>query len=85
MAKVDSDSARIQPLEIVDRDDHRARRGQRAQNSQRRDRHRSPVRWSTLDLCSEERSVQLALLRGRQIRKLKVKKVTQRRVGESGL
>jgi hypothetical protein len=58
----------IQPLDIVDRDDHRIGRGQRAQNSQRRDRHRSLVRWSTLDLCSEERGVQRALLRSRQIR-----------------
>jgi hypothetical protein len=59
---------RIQPLDIVDCDHHRIGRGQRAQHSQRRDRHRSLVRWSALDLCSEERSVQRAFLRSRQIR-----------------
>jgi hypothetical protein len=58
----------IQPLDIVDGDDQRTGRGQRAQNSQRRDRHRSLVRWSTLDVCSEQRGVQRALLRSREIR-----------------
>jgi hypothetical protein len=58
---------RIQPLDVVDRDDHRIGRGQRAQHSQRCDRHRSLVRWSTFDLSSEERGVQRALLRSREI------------------
>jgi hypothetical protein len=58
----------IQPLDIVDRDDDRTRSGQRAHNPQRRDRHRSLVRWSTLHLCSEKRSVQRALLGSRELR-----------------
>jgi hypothetical protein len=57
----------IQPLDIIDRENHRTGCGQRAQNPQRRDRHGSLVRWSTLDLSSEERRVQGALLRGREI------------------
>jgi hypothetical protein len=59
---------RVQPLDIVDRDDQRSGRGQRAQDAQGRERHRSLVRWSTLDLCSEERGVQRASLRRGQIR-----------------
>jgi hypothetical protein len=59
---------RIQPPDIVDREDHRTGGGQRAQDAQRGERHRPLVRWSTLDLCSEERGVQGALLRRREIR-----------------
>ena len=59
---------RIEPLDVVDRDDHRTGRGQRTQRPLRRDRDRPLVRWSTLDLCPEERRVQRALLRGRQMR-----------------
>jgi hypothetical protein len=76
---------RIQPLDIIDRDNHRTGCGQRAQNPQRRDRHRSLVRWSTLDFGSEERRVQGALLRGWEIGQLEVKEVAKRRVGEPGL
>jgi hypothetical protein len=75
----------IQPLHIVDCDDHRVGHGQRAQDSQRRHRHRPLVRWSTLDLSSEERGVQRALLRGWQVGKLEVKEITERRVGKPGL
>jgi hypothetical protein len=52
----------IQPLDIVDRDGHGTGRSQRAQNCQRRDRHRSLVRWSTLKVRSQERGVQRPLL-----------------------
>jgi hypothetical protein len=59
---------RIQPLDIVDRDHHRSGGGQGAQDAQRGERHRPLVRWSTLDLCPEERGVQGALLRRRELR-----------------
>jgi hypothetical protein len=75
----------VQPLDVVDRDDHRAGRGQRAQHPQRRDRHGSLVRGSALDLGSEERRVQGALLRGGEVGQLEVEQVTKCRVGESGL
>jgi hypothetical protein len=80
-----SGRGRIQPLDIVDRDDHRTGRGQRAQHPQRRDRHGSLVRWSTLDLGSEERRIRGALLRGREVGQLEVEEVAKRRVGETGL
>jgi hypothetical protein len=76
---------RIQPLDVVDRDNHRTGRGQRAQNPQRRDRHGSLVRWSALDFGSEEGRVQGPLLGGREIGQLEVEEVTKRRVGEAGL
>jgi len=46
----------IEPLDIVDRDDHRSGRGQRAQDPQRRDRHGSLVRRSALDSAAREDS-----------------------------
>jgi hypothetical protein len=76
---------RIQPLDIVDRDDHRSGRGQCAQDAQRRERHRPLVRWSTLELCSEERGIQRALLRRREIRELEVEQIAERRIGEPRL
>jgi hypothetical protein len=76
---------RIQPLDIVDRDDHRSGRGQCAQDAQGRERHRPLVRWSTLDLCSEERGVQRASLRRREIRELEVEQVAERRIGKPRL
>jgi hypothetical protein len=75
----------IQPLHVVDRDDHRIGSGHRAQGSQRGHRHRPLVRWGTLDFRSQECGVQRALLRRRQIRQLEVEEVTKRRVGQAGL
>jgi hypothetical protein len=57
----------VEPLDVVDRDDHRTGHGQRAQDTQRRDRHGSLVRGSALEFGSKERRVQRALLRGREI------------------
>ena len=57
----------VEPLDVIDRDDHRTGRGQRAQDPQRRDRHGSLVRGSALEFGSEERRVQGVLLRGREI------------------
>jgi hypothetical protein len=76
---------RIQPLDIVDRDDHRGGGGQGAQDAQRRDRHRSLVRWRTLGLCPQERGIQRPPLRRREIRQLEVEQVTERRIGQPGL
>jgi hypothetical protein len=75
----------IQPLDVVDGDEHRTGRGQRAQDSQRRDRHRSLVRWGTLELRAQEGGIQRALLRGREVGELEVEEVSERRTGEQGL
>ncbi len=80
-----TDRGRIQPLDVVDRDDHRTGRGEGAEHGECRERHRPLVRWRTLDLCPEERGIERAFLRAGELGKFELEEVSEGREGEPGL
>jgi hypothetical protein len=80
---------RIEPLHVVDRDEERLVSGQRAQPVQESDGDRLRVRRCTDGLGPQQRDLQRAQLRGRQLCELvradAVEQVDQRREGEPRL
>lgn len=80
-----ADRSRIQPLDVVDRDDHRPGGCESAEHGECREGHRPLVRGRTLDLVPKERRVECALLGAGELGKLELEEVSEGRVGESGL